>query len=45
VREVLQARGRLTDDEARAVIQDAQQEWEHGRLVYSFGLAYARKPG
>jgi len=43
--EVLQARGRLTDEEARVVIQDAQREWEDGRLVYSFGIAYARKPG
>jgi len=42
---VLQARGRLTDEEARVVIQDAQREWEDGRLVYSFGIAYARKPG
>jgi SAM-dependent methyltransferase len=43
--EVLQARGRLTEQEVRSLIQDAQQEWEHGRMAYPFGIAFGRKPG
>lgn len=42
--EVLQARGRLTEEETRTLIQDAQQEWEHGRLAYPFAIAYGQKP-
>lgn len=43
--EVLQSRGRLTEQETRTLIQDAQQEWELGRLAYPFAIAYGRKPG
>jgi SAM-dependent methyltransferase len=42
--EVLQARGRLTGPEVRTLIEEAQQEWEHGRLAYPFGIAFAQKP-
>jgi ubiquinone/menaquinone biosynthesis C-methylase UbiE len=42
--EVLQARGRLTEEETRILIQDAQQEWEHGRLAYPFAIAFGQKP-
>lgn len=28
----------------RTLIQEAQQEWEHGRLAYRFGIAFAQKP-
>ena len=42
--EVLQARGTLTADEARRLIQEAQEEWEHGRLAYPFAVAFGRKP-
>jgi SAM-dependent methyltransferase len=43
--EVLQARGRLTADESRTMIQEAQEEWEHGGLAYPFAIARGRKPG
>jgi SAM-dependent methyltransferase len=43
--EVLQARGRLTEQEVRTLIQEAQQEWEHGRMSYPFGIAFGQKPG
>jgi SAM-dependent methyltransferase len=42
--EVLQARGRLTEQEVRSLIQEAQQEWEHGRMAYPFGIAFGQKP-
>jgi SAM-dependent methyltransferase len=42
--EVLQARGRLSEREARDLIRDAQQEWEQGHYAYPFGIAYGRKP-
>ena len=42
--EVLQARGRLTEAEVRDLIQEAQQEWEHGHMSYPFGIAYGQKP-
>jgi hypothetical protein len=41
---VLQARGRLSEREARDLIRDAQQEWEQGHYAYPFGIAYGRKP-
>jgi SAM-dependent methyltransferase len=42
--EVLQARGRLTDHEARALIHESQLEWEHGRMSWTVAIAYGRKP-
>jgi SAM-dependent methyltransferase len=44
VYEVLQARGLLTEDEARLLIHEAYQEWEHGQLAWPFAIAYAQKP-
>jgi SAM-dependent methyltransferase len=43
--EVLEARGRLTEEETRTLIQDAQHEWEDGQLAYPFAIAYGQKPG
>jgi SAM-dependent methyltransferase len=43
--EVLQSRGRLTKEESRNLIQEAQQEWEKGQMSYPFAIAYAQKPG
>jgi SAM-dependent methyltransferase len=43
--EVLQAHGRLSAEEARNVIQEAQEEWEHGQMSYPFAIAFAQKPG
>jgi SAM-dependent methyltransferase len=43
--EVLEARGRLTEEETRTLIQDAQHEWEDGRLAYPFAIAFGQKPG
>lgn len=42
--EVLQARSRLTADEARQLIESAQQEWERERTSWTFAVAFARKP-
>lgn len=42
--EALQARGRLSAEEVRTIIDEAQQEWEHGRLSYPFAVAFGRKP-
>lgn len=42
--EVLQARGRLTADESRTLIQEAQEEWQHGQMAYPFAIAYGRRP-
>jgi SAM-dependent methyltransferase len=42
--EVLQAHGRLSSEEARVLIRDAQEEWEHGQLAYPFALAFGQKP-
>jgi ubiquinone/menaquinone biosynthesis C-methylase UbiE len=42
--EVLQARGQLSAAEARHLIQDAQEEWEHGQLAYPFVVAFGQKP-
>src|SRR5262249_46213455 len=44
VLEVLQARGRLSEEDVRTLIQDAQQEWEFGELSYPFAIAFAQKP-
>lgn len=42
--EVLQARSRLSADEARQLIEGAQQEWEQQRTSWTFAVAFARKP-
>jgi len=42
--EVLVARGRLTEEDVRTLIHEAQHEWEHGGLSYPFAIAYAQKP-
>lgn len=44
VTEVLQMRGRVTAEETRALIQEAQPEWEQGRLSYPFAFAFGQKP-
>ena len=43
--EVLQARSRLTADESRDLIRLALQEWEHGRMSWTFAIAYGQKAG
>jgi ubiquinone/menaquinone biosynthesis C-methylase UbiE len=43
--EALQTRGRLSAAEARRLIEEAQEEWEHGRLSYPFAIAFGRRPG
>jgi SAM-dependent methyltransferase len=42
--EALQARGRITAQEARTFIREAQEEWENGRMSYPFAIAYGRRP-
>jgi SAM-dependent methyltransferase len=42
--EVLQARGMLSADETRKLIQDALVEWETGHMAYPVAVAYGRKP-
>jgi ubiquinone/menaquinone biosynthesis C-methylase UbiE len=43
--EVLQKSERLTAEEGRDLIRRAQQEWEHGRMSWTFAIAYGRKRG
>lgn len=43
--EVLQARLKLSAEEAADVIQRAHEEWEHGRMSWTFAIAFGRKPG
>lgn len=43
--EVLQARSRLTADESRDLIRLALQEWEHGRMSWTFAIAFGQKTG
>jgi SAM-dependent methyltransferase len=42
--EVLQARGMLSADEARELVQEALVEWENGRMAYPVVVAYGKKP-
>src|SRR5207244_12982745 len=41
--EVLEARDRLSLEEGRELIQQAQQEWERGRMSWTFAIAYGQK--
>ena len=43
--EVLQARSKLSAEEAGDVIKRAHEEWEHGRMSWTFAIAFGRKPG
>ena len=43
--EVLQARSKLSAEEAVDLIQRAQEEWEQGRMSWTFAIAFGRKPG
>ena len=43
--EVLQARSKLSAEEAADVIKRAHEEWEHGRMSWTFAIAFGRKPG
>ena len=42
--ELLQARSVLSVEEARALMERAQQEWEEHRTSWTFAVAFARKP-
>lgn len=42
--EVLQARGMLSAEDARDLIQQAQLEWEEGRMAYPVAIAVGQKP-
>ena len=42
--EVLQARSSLTAEEGRDLIRLAQEEWEQGRMSWTFAIAFAQKP-
>jgi SAM-dependent methyltransferase len=42
--EVLQARGLLTAEEARDLIEGALADWEDGRMSYPVAVAYGQKP-
>jgi len=42
--EVLQARGRLSAEDAQSLLREAQEEWDHGHMSYPFAVAFARKP-
>jgi SAM-dependent methyltransferase len=43
--EVLQARGMLSHEEARPLLQEALAEWENGSMAYPVVVAYGQKPG
>jgi len=43
--EVLEARGMLAAQDARDLIQTAQQEWENGTMAYPAAVAFGQKPG
>ena len=43
--EVLQARSKLSAEEAADVIKRAHEEWEHGRMSWTFATAFGRKAG
>jgi SAM-dependent methyltransferase len=42
--EVMQARSNLTADEGRDLLLRAQEEWEHGRMSWTFAIAFGQKP-
>jgi len=42
--EVLQARSLLSAEEGRDLIRLAQEEWEHGRMSWTFAIAFGQKP-
>jgi hypothetical protein len=42
--EVLQARGMLSDEETRPLLQEALAEWENGSMAYPVAVAFGRKP-
>jgi SAM-dependent methyltransferase len=42
--EVLQARGMLSAEEARTLLQEAPLEWENGRMAYPAAVAFGQKP-
>jgi hypothetical protein len=42
--EVLQARGMLSADELRQLIQEALLEWENGEMAYPVAVAFGQKP-
>jgi SAM-dependent methyltransferase len=44
VLEVIQARGMLTDEEARALLLEALVEWEDGSMAYPAAVAFGQKP-
>jgi SAM-dependent methyltransferase len=44
VLEVLLARGQVSDEEARALLHDALDEWENGGLAYPAAVAFGQKP-
>lgn len=43
--EVLEARSKLSAEEAGEVIKRAHEEWEHGRMSWTFAIAFGQKPG
>jgi SAM-dependent methyltransferase len=42
--EILQARGMLSADELRELIQEALVEWENGQMAYPVAVAFGQKP-
>ena len=42
--EVLRARSSLTAEEGRDLVRLGQEEWEHGRMSWTFAIAFGRKP-
>jgi SAM-dependent methyltransferase len=43
--EMLQARSRISEREARELIEGAQAEWEEHRTTWTFAVVYGRRPG
>jgi len=43
--EVLQARSKLSAEEAGDLITRAHEEWEQGRMSWTFAIAFGQKPG
>jgi len=43
--EVLQARSKLSAEEAADLISRAHEEWEQGQMSWTFAIAFGRKPG
>jgi SAM-dependent methyltransferase len=42
--DAMEQRSMLTVEEGRDLVQRAQQEWEHNRMLWSFAIAFGQKP-